>query len=153
MKQWMKGFAAAGILLAAVSCKSETYGDWNEIQGEWRVVRVGTWDLPAPDSLRTGGREIPFLGFEPTEHRIYGYAGCNRIVGGYIVAEKTDEADFSGVGTTLMMCPDMSVEDALLPALRRVARYEVLPDGRLCLLDRDGESQVELVALEPDSVE
>lgn len=151
MKRWMKGVAAAGALLAAVSCRDAAYGDWNEIQGEWQVVRVGTWDLPAADSLRTDARELPFLGFEPSEHRIYGYAGCNRIVGGYAIGKEADRADFSSVGTTLMMCPDMSVEDALLPALRRVVHYAVLPEGRLCLLDADGEPQVELERIERES--
>ncbi|NKI34206.1 META domain-containing protein [Wenzhouxiangella sp. XN79A] len=90
-------------------------------------------DQPLPDRVRVT------MGFEATEGRVFGRAGCNRYTAGYTL----DGADFE-VGTaaaTKMMCPEamMQVEDRFLKALDGFRRATIDPaTGRLELAGADG---------------
>ncbi len=45
---------------------------------------------------------------------------------------------FGGVGSTRMMCADMTTERLVLDAVNKVAGYELQKDGSLLLKDKDG---------------
>lgn len=132
------------VLLGLAGCSSSAdYADWNALDGEWNVLRVGDYVVDIPGYENPD--EVPFIGFQPEDGSVYGLLGCNRLVGVRIIDAKHPQvADFSNLGSTLMLCEDMKVEDKLLPALRSVVHYQIAPNGYLQLLDAEGAVVIEL---------
>lgn len=105
------------------------------VKGDWKIVSAGGVNAPAnPEG------ETPFLRFG-TDGRFYGYAGCNRIAGSYIVSAMKLTLD--GILSTKMACHDMRLEDALLSALSHVRSYSI-ENGVLLLKGADGKTLAEL---------
>jgi len=96
--------------------------------GEWDVVEINGVKVSAAE-----GQTAPFMGFDVAGKLVYGSAGCNRITGGLNADAKTGKIDFGALGSTRMMCPDMSTEDAMLGALGKVTAFEIKADGTMML--------------------
>ena len=128
------------VLAAALfaGCASEKAGVWTELQGEWNVVEIDGMQVVA-DSLENRA----YIGFSPADTSIFGCAGCNRLVGRIGLGVDATVADFSAIGTTMMMCADMSVENVFLPALREVKSYYAVSESRMEF--RDSEGKVRMV--------
>jgi heat shock protein HslJ len=95
---------------------------WTLVQLEGKTVELGT-------------RGAPTLMFSSKDKRMSGFAGCNRMVGGYEL--NGDALKFSGVATTRMACIDVTPEESLLRTLGAVARWRV-SGTTLELLDASG---------------
>lgn len=133
MKRVMNLFVALMAVVVMVSCADKK--STKALGGEWNVVSVG--DLVVPDSVDA------FMGFDIAEQLVYGYTGCNQLTGA-LPAEVSPEAPlFAAMGSTRMACADMTVEDALLPALGQVVDFKVEGDN-LYLLDAAGTTTVVL---------
>lgn len=84
------------------------------------------------------GEDIAYNPNEPSAHfilnslenRASGSLGCNRFFGNYTVA-KGDSLSFSKLGTTMMACADMRIEDQMKKILERVSSYALLNDTTL----------------------
>ena len=127
MKKFVYLCVALVAALVMASCAEKKSVD--VLGGEWRVISVG--EMAVPDSVDA------FLGFNIADQQVYGSTGCNLLTG--TLPSEVDAATplFATLGSTRKQCADMSVEDALLPALARVVDFAV--DGAtLRLLDTDG---------------
>lgn len=95
-----------------------------DLNGEWNVVELNGKNLNPEETKQ-------FLGIETSTERLFGNAGCNRIMGKveYNAAQK-NIIRFLNVASTRMACPDMSGETELLKALSDVARFEVEGDSK-----------------------
>ena len=133
MKRVVNLFVVLMAAFVMVSCAEKNR--FEALDGEWSVVSVG--DMMVPDSVDA------FMGFNVAEQLVYGSTGCNQLTGA-LPAEVTPEVPmFAAMGSTRMMCADMTVEDALLPALGQVVDFNV--DGNnLNLLDAVGTTVVSL---------
>lgn len=129
MKKVFNLFVAAMAVMVMASCGEKKQG-LEVLAGEWDVVSVG--DLVVPDSVGA------FLGFDLAEHMVYGSAGCNQLAGAMPQEVDGEQLLFASLGSTQRMCPDMTVEDALLPALGSVVGFRVEADA-LHLLGADGD--------------
>jgi heat shock protein HslJ len=69
------------------------------------------------------GKE-PFIQFDEETGRFSGNAGCNNFFGMYELMEG-DRIQLGKAGSTLMACPDMSVEDQFMKVLEQVDNYSV----------------------------
>ena len=126
----------AGVTFAA--CGSKKAASIEELQGEWVVVELN--GTAVSDSLEN----TPFLGFEVSEKRLYGNSSCNNLMGTIQTDSlKPGSLSFASVGSTMMMCPDMTTEEAMLNALKSVQAYEVAADV-LTLKDAEGKEVIEL---------
>lgn len=134
MKNVIKLFVAAMAVMVMASC-GEKKQSLDLLAGEWNVVSVG--ELVVPDSVGA------FLGFDLTEHMVYGNAGCNQLTGAMPQDVDGVQPLFASLGCTQRMCADMSVEQALLPALGCVVDFKV-EDDTLSLLDTEGNVMVSL---------
>ena len=103
------------------------------LSGEWLIVEVDSVPVEAFHS-----ENVAYIGFDDRDHRVWGCSGCNRLLGTYTVDASTGQIDLSGMGSTKMLCADMQLEDAVMRALARVARYEALEDGCIGLYDSEG---------------
>lgn len=99
-----------------------------DISGEWNIIEInGTAVVPASE------QEFPFIGFDTKGGKIYGNSGCNRIMGSFDVNAKPGTIDLGALGSTRMMCPDMTVEENVLSALSKVKKYRLLDKGQIAL--------------------
>ena len=140
MKNWIFSLCMAAVSFGLASCgTSRSAATLADVEGEWNVVEIeGSAVVPAP------GQEFPFMGFNCQENRIYGHAGCNRLVGTLDATAKPGNIDFRALGSTRMMCPDMANEQHLFAALERVKRYRLIDATTLGLF---GSSKQPLVVL------
>lgn len=111
-------FISAALACALMSCgtgkNSVAVVDFT---GEWNIVEVNGAKISTENS--------PFLGFDKDGHRLYGNAGCNRLMGSFeLDTLNAGKMRFGQVATTRMMCPDMTLEKNVLEALDKVVGYE-----------------------------
>lgn len=137
-----KMLISAAAFAAVVLSSCGTTGKSVDISGEWNVVSV--------KGEQVAGN--PYIGFDLAEGRIYGNAGCNRIMGGVEVdSVNPGKIGFTGVGATRMMCPDMETEQKVLEALNEVAGYQASSAG-VELTDKDGNVLMSLEKKEAHAV-
>lgn len=126
------------ILAMMALCMMTACGEkksFDVLGGEWDVVSVG--ERVVPDSSDA------FLGFNIAEQLIYGSTGCNQLTGSMPTELNPNVSMFASMGSTRRMCADMSIEDALLPALGQAVDFRI--DGNnLYLLDATGNTVVAL---------
>lgn len=133
MKKVFSLFVSAMALCVMVSCAEKK--TFEVLNGEWNVVSVG--DFAVPDSVDA------FVGFNVPEQLVYGFTGCNHLTGALPAEVNASVPMFAALGSTRKMCPDMTVEDALLPALGQVVDFKVDGD-KLSFLDAAGATVVSL---------
>jgi len=97
----------------------------------WKLISLKGEVLPAAE-----GRQAPYLMLDAKEHRLSGFSGCNRMIGGYQL--DGDHLTFGPVAGTMMACTTgMDVEQRFKAALSHVNRWKIDGQG-LDLLDSDG---------------
>ncbi len=130
-----KYFAAAALACTLMSCgtgkKSVAVVDFT---GEWNIVEV--------NGEKVSVENAPFLGFDKDGHRLYGNAGCNRLMGSFeLDTLNAGKVKFGQVAATRMMCPDMTLEQNVLEALNKVAGYETVGED-VALNDAEGKQVI-----------
>ena len=137
-KNLISAAAFAAILLS--SCGTTTKSV--DITGEWNVVSV--------EGKQVTGN--PYIGFDTENGRLYGNAGCNRIMGGFeIDSVNPGHIGLTNVASTRMMCPDMETEQKVLEALNEVAGFKSSATG-VELTDKDGKVLISLEKREAPAV-
>jgi len=126
------GAAATAAICLTTSCSTKKNAV-TELAGEWNIVKVGDTDVRVQE-----GEETPFLGFDNATGRLFGNAGCNSLMGSYTADTAKGTVTFSQLGSTRMMCPDMTLEDNLLKVLPTVAAYRATTDGNIELTNATG---------------
>lgn len=124
---------AAMTLIMMSACNEKKTMDM--LNGEWSVITIG--ELAVSDTVDA------FIGFDIEKMLIYGSTGCNRLTGAIPESISTDVPFFSGLGSSRRMCHDMTVEDAMLPAMGTVVDFKVEGD-KLYLIDAVGNTVISL---------
>ena len=132
------------VLTMMMSCKSavnQPVISLADLDGEWSVV---TFNGTAPSS------ENPLsVGINAVTERLFGYAGCNRIMGQVEYPNsKKNNIRFINVVTTRKACPDMATEQLFLETLSNISRFEVdgatNPIDKITLFDMKGKPVIKL---------
>ncbi len=133
MKKVTNLLVAVMAVLVMASCAEKK--SMESLNGEWNVIAIG--EMAVPDSVGA------FIGFNVAEQLIYGSTGCNQLTGAMPVEVNPETLMFGAMGSTRMMCADMTIEDAMLPAMGQVVDFKV--DGsNLYLLDAAGNTVLSL---------
>ncbi len=133
MKKVTNLLVAVMAVLVMASCAEKK--SMESLNGEWNVIAIG--EMAVPDSVGA------FIGFNVAEQLIYGSTGCNQLTGAMPVEVNPETLMFGAMGSTRMMCTDMTIEDAMLPAMGQVVDFKV--DGsNLYLLDAAGNTVLSL---------
>ena len=129
MKKICVYLSMVAVVAAMSSCAStKNLAQVSDLGGEWNIIEInGTAVVPAP------GQSFPYVAFETNTGRVYGNSGCNRLMGSFDTNAKPGELTLGQVGSTRMMCPDMTLEKNVLSALSQVKKYTKLADGQLAL--------------------
>lgn len=102
------------------------------LAGEWTITAINKGAVGA-------SQNVPFIGFNLAEARIYGNAGCNSFNGSLNQeAGKPFSLNFGPIATTMMACADMTVERQVLDALNTVKSFKMLGKNSVGLYDADG---------------
>jgi|SRR5689334_9661248 len=115
------------------------------VNTNWRLTNLGDRVI----ENATGG-SAPGLQLQPQNMRLTGFAGCNRMFGGYLL--NADELKFDQVGATKMACLDesrMRLEQQYFQMLSLVARWKI-KGSSLELLDSGGATLATFAAAPPE---
>ena len=137
----MKTITFATLVAAAMltGCSSsKTIAPLTSLAGEWTIEKI---DGNAID--KKAGDEVPFMGFDTTAKRIYGNTGCNSLTGE--LKADNGKINLDNMGSTRMMCADMTNERKVLEALGKVNGYEIDAKGNLLLTNAQGKEVILLV--------
>jgi putative lipoprotein len=114
------------------------------VNTDWRLTRLGERILDNPP-----GADAVRLQLQAQNPRITGFAGCNRLFGGYLL--NGDQLKFAQVGATRMACLDesrMELERDFFQMLTQVSGWKI--DGSsLQLVDPAGAPLATFSAGEP----
>lgn len=140
MKKVFVSIMVAGVALAMISCRSSKEAvSLSSLNGDWNIVEInGTAVVPAQ------GQQIPFIGFDTATGKVYGYSGCNRIIGSFDVNGKAGSLDLGALGSTRMACPDMTMEQNVLGALAQVKGYQKMGKENMALCNASNRPVVVL---------
>lgn len=105
------------------SCNTQgtqvTYNQSNALlAGNWYFYRIGNLKVQSPEE------EWPHIELNTQTGQVNGNAGCNQLLG-YFKFNDKGSINFADMAATRMMCPDMSVENALTEALPKVTNYSI----------------------------
>ena len=134
MKKVFVSLCMAATVAGLSSCAStKNAATLSSLSGEWNIIEInGSAVVPAPN------QEFPFIGFDTKTGQVYGNSGCNRLMGSFDVNAKPGQIDLGALGSTRMMCPDMTLEQNVLEALNKVAGYETVGED-VALNDAEGK--------------
>lgn len=142
MKKVLVYLCAVCAVFAFSSCRSAketvTLGALN---GEWNIVEInGSAVVPG------FGKDFPYIGFDTSSGKIFGNSGCNRMMGSFDRSSKDGEIDLGTMAGTRMMCPDMTMEQNVLNALKNVKGYKKVGANKMALTNSNKRP---VVVLEP----
>lgn len=86
----------------------------------WMLVELAGEAVVVPE-----GSKRPYLRFSSEESRLAGNASCNNFFGGYALAAGGRLRIGGNLGSTMMACPDMSIENRFMSALIEIDAYTV----------------------------
>lgn len=122
MKKLLMFLCVCGAMISFSSCRSsKEVVTASALNGEWDIVEInGAAVNPG------AGKELPYIGFDSQTGRVYGESGCNRMMGSFDTQAKAGVMDLSNIAGSRMMCPDMTLEQNVLNALKLVKGYKVV---------------------------
>ncbi|MDR0658789.1 MAG: META domain-containing protein [Mediterranea sp.] len=131
MREVFVSLCAICIILTFSSCRSAkeavTHGALN---GEWNIVEING-SAVVPDT----GKDFPYINFDASAGQVHGNSGCNRMTGSFDRSAKPGKLDLSAIAVTRMMCLDMTMEQNVLNALKRVKGYKKTGTGEIALIN------------------
>lgn len=137
MKIISRMLAVAGLCVMLFSCSTTKKMGATAMNGEWNVVNI-------KGEAITPSSETPFIGFDMSDNRIYGFTGCNRMTGTLSPEEvKNGTIDFGRIACTRMACPDSKYENMFLGVLGEIKKIK--NDGKnIRLCDDSGNTIITL---------
>jgi heat shock protein HslJ len=108
----------------------------------WRLTQIGDQLVDNPP-----GDAAAHIQLQAGNSRVTGFAGCNRMFGGYSL--DGESLKFGQVGATKMACLEegrMELESSFFDTLSRVARWKIT-NSTLELLDDSGRSLATFAAV------
>lgn len=112
---------AALYTLAGCRTSSKVTVSADNMNGEWNIVELNGKMMDPQQTHQV-------IGFESASRRVFGNAGCNKMMGSFEFGGAPRYMfKFKEVATTRMACPDMSNENALMNILPQIVRF--VPQG------------------------
>lgn len=134
MKKGIVAAGAAAFLLMLGSCCGCGKGkslNHSLVSDTWKLV-----ELNNGEKLTATNDDSYTITFDATEGRVFGRGDCNRYFGQYKEVE-TRRLEFSGMGSTRMMCPNQQDEDKFMQIINQADSYTL--DGDNLMLQNDGK--------------
>lgn len=105
--------------------------NFNFLNGKWKVVKIDDQPINVAEMV---------LVFDVDEKKVHGNTGCNVMNGSFETDMDTPNSiSFSNLAVTMMMCPDIEAERALLIALEDANRAKPISKTEVQLLNSDNK--------------
>ena len=113
-----------------------THQNLDFLNGTWKVVAIEDEEINI---------EKMKLVFDVDEHKIHGNTGCN-VMNGKLETDldAPNTFSFEDIAVTMMMCPSIEYQTALLVALEEANRAKPIDKNRVVLLDSNGKAVLTL---------
>ena len=98
----------------------------------WKLVEINGKPVVLDEST---SRE-PHIILKETDNRVNGNGGCNTLFGTYEIDRAANRIRFSQMGSTMMACINMEIENELKKVLEMVDNYSLSADGKYLSLNR-----------------
>ncbi|MCD8166128.1 MAG: META domain-containing protein, partial [Bacteroides sp.] len=123
MRKVLVCLCVLGVATLVVSCMTSrrVTTPVSVLQGEWDITEINGIAVTSGNS-----GEMPYIGFDTNEGRVYGNSGCNRIISTFNLNANPGVLDMSAMAGTRMACPDMTTEQNILNTLTNVRGYRVM---------------------------
>ena len=119
------------VTLGFSGCKSNSGDKAQLTANEWQLKEMTT-----TKGKTTLSQRVPTLMLTDT-NTMYGFSGCNRFFGRYTTEGNTIKLEPGG--STMMACPDMATEDAIMQAMGNVKAVKAgSSENEMVLVDQDG---------------
>ena len=122
----------------AGTSKSQVSGDKKEMITEtitgkyWKLIELNGKPVVLDESFK---RE-PFFILRTEERRVNGHGGCNTFSGTFEIDAAANRIKFLQMATSMMMCLNMEIEDAMKKVFEMADNYSLSPDGKYLSLNR-----------------
>ena len=117
------------------------------LAGNWYISQVNDSTVKSPDE------EWPYLDLNTQQGSLSGNLGCNQVMGNFTFNDKGQIA-FENLASTRMMCPEMSLEDAITSTLPNVRQYFYNKvTGTLTLSTAEGKPLIVMTRINPRTAE
>src|SRR5262245_12853269 len=125
---------AFGVLLS-LGCSAQRATEKSQVNPT--TLENVQWTLLQLDgeAVKSSSRGVPTLKLSSKDRRLSGFAGCNRMIGGYEPDAGAPKS--TDMVTTRMACIDVTPEEPLLRALAATTRWNVT-GNTLELIDASG---------------
>lgn len=140
MRKIVVSIVVAAAALALMSCGTTKKAvSLSSLSGEWNIIEInGAAVVPGQ------GQELPFIGFNTANGKVFGYSGCNRMMGSFDLNAQPGVLNLSRLASTRMACPDMTTEQNVLNALDQVRGYKKAGRHNIALCNASGRPVVVL---------
>lgn len=104
----------------------------------------GTWKIVAIEGKPVNVEKMKLV-FDIDEHKVHGNTGCN-VLNGRLETdmEAPNTFSFEGIGVTMMYCPEIEYQSAMLFALEEACRAKPINKNQVQLLDAEGKAVLTL---------
>jgi heat shock protein HslJ len=85
----------------------------------WKLIELNGQPVTNPPS----NQKEAYIMFQDS-NKLVGNTGCNQLIGQYELTEG-NRVRFSGIGTTLMACPDVAIEQEMGRSLSMMDNYSI----------------------------
>lgn len=100
----------------------------------------GTWLVKEIDGMAVNVPDMKMV-IDVDEGKVHGNTGCNILNGSLETdMDAANSISFQQIGLTRMACPDPNYETQLVVALEEASRAKPLKEGRVALLNNQGET-------------
>lgn len=107
-----------------------THQNLDFLNGTWKVTAIDNEDVDIKDMK---------LVFDVDENKVHGNTGCNVLNGRLETDLDTPNTfSFENIGVTMMMCPQIKYQTAMLVALEEACRAKPINEEKVLLLDPNG---------------
>lgn len=98
----------------------------------------GTWKIVALDGEEVNIEKMKLV-FDVDEHKVHGNTGCN-VLNGRLETDMDapNSISFEGIAVTMMLCPEMEYQTAMLVALEETCRAKPISRNRVDFIDTNG---------------
>lgn len=104
----------------------------------------GTWKVVSIDGEKINVEKMKLV-FDIDERKVHGNTGCN-VLNGRLETDMDSPNTFSfeGMGVTMMMCPEIEYQTAMLVALEEACKAKPVNKNEVMLLDSEGNNVMTL---------
>jgi heat shock protein HslJ/uncharacterized lipoprotein NlpE involved in copper resistance len=108
------------IMIKEVSYHPKSLKNTSLIKNKWRLIELNGKPIVSNEE----NKKVMFIQLN-NEGRYFAFAGCNNMMGSFELKDEKSLIKFSKGASTMMACPDMTIEQEFAEMLEKVDNYSI----------------------------